>query len=311
MANHTRRRLKERNGLRTLGRLGLVLAIAFPLYLVVYRPLQLHWGATALERTRTMPGDEIQPRPIFNATRAVTINGRPEAIWPWIVQIGYRRAGWYSALDWLDNGGVASATRIVPELQRLKVGDSIPITARGDPWSFVPEITWRVVALEPNRYLLATSPNGQDSWLWALEPLGEHQTRLVWRMRNANYEWTSPFIFLQLATDLGDFVIVRNILLSIKERVEGRAIGSLAAGTPVVVLWLLAFGAFLVSLVMLVVRRDWLRPLAAVATTCSTTLLLVFRMPPLWLDALAVILVYGLVWWLYRSKSSERVGFEP
>ena len=74
-----------------------------------------------------MPGDEIAPRPIFNATRAVTIDASPAAIWPWLVQIGYGRAGWYSAMDWFDNAGVPSADRIVPALQRLEVGDTMPI----------------------------------------------------------------------------------------------------------------------------------------------------------------------------------------
>ena len=53
---------------------------------------------------------------------------RPDQIWPWIVQMGSGRGGWY-ALDWIDNKGVPSATRIVPELQGLKVGDVVPMVA--------------------------------------------------------------------------------------------------------------------------------------------------------------------------------------
>src|ERR671932_1286429 len=104
-------------GLRILARLALTVALAAPLYLAGYRPLQLHWGATDTEIAQAMPGDEIAPRPIFNATRAVTIDAPPEAVWPWLVQIGYRRAGWYSNLDSFDNAGIPSAERIVPELQ--------------------------------------------------------------------------------------------------------------------------------------------------------------------------------------------------
>ncbi|UCC43607.1 MAG: hypothetical protein JSU65_10765, partial [Candidatus Zixiibacteriota bacterium] len=72
-----------------------------------------------------MAGDELHENPNFNATRAVTINAPPEEIWPWIVQIGYGRAGFYN-FDQLDNGGVPSAWRIIPEHQNLKVGDFIP-----------------------------------------------------------------------------------------------------------------------------------------------------------------------------------------
>jgi hypothetical protein len=282
---------------RIAGRTAIALALAAGLYLGVYRPLQLRWGATPAELARAMPGDDIQPHPAFNATRAVSIHAPPEAIWPWLVQIGYQRAGWYSALDWADNGGLPSAERIVPALQGLKVGDAIPVTGRGDPLSFVPEINWRVVDLQPDRHLLATSETGQDSWLWLLQPSPDGPTRLIWRMRNGPYAWTSPFITLQLATDLGDFIFVRNILLSIKERVEGRPIGSLAASTAMVMVWLFAFVEFLGALVVFIARRDGLRPLAAIAATAATTLVLVFTMPPLWVDLLAVVaLTGGLVW---------------
>ena len=86
------------NGVRVLARLAFTVALAVPLYLAGYRPLQLHWGATDAELAQVLPGDELAPRPIFNATRAVTIDASPAAIWPWLVQIGYGRAGWYSAL---------------------------------------------------------------------------------------------------------------------------------------------------------------------------------------------------------------------
>jgi hypothetical protein len=251
-----------------------------------------------------MPGDQFAPHPIFNATRAVTIDAPPEAVWPWLVQIGYRRAGWYSNLDWFDNAGVPSAERIVPELQGLTVGDPMPI------WEGV---TQTVEGMEPGRYLLTASDRLQpDTWLWALIPTASGQTRLLWRMRNATYDWTSPFVVAQLATDLGDFVFVRNILLGIKERAEGRPIGSLAAGTPAVVSWFLVFVAFLGSLVALVVRRDWLRPLVAVAWTYILTLLLVFKMPPLWLDAVAVVGTVAGLLWLHRpgdrTASARHVG---
>ncbi len=65
---------------RVAGRLGVALVIALAGYLLIYRPLQLRWGATGEEVARVMPGDEIQRQPIFNATRAVTINARPEQI---------------------------------------------------------------------------------------------------------------------------------------------------------------------------------------------------------------------------------------
>jgi alkylated DNA nucleotide flippase Atl1 len=124
---------------RVAGRLGLAQVVFLAGYLLVYRPQQLRWGATDEEVARAMAGDKIQRHPIFNATRSVTTNARPEQIWPWLVQIGYRRAGWYG-YDWIDNDGLPSADRIIPALQHLKVGDDMPI--------------WKVVAVEPNHSLV-------------------------------------------------------------------------------------------------------------------------------------------------------------
>src|SRR6476620_3776921 len=92
----------------------------------LYRPWQLRWGATGTEVGASMPGDEVVPRRSFNATRGVTIDAQPEAVWPWIVQIGFGRAGWYSH-DLLDNLGRHSAEHVVPELQHIEVGDLIPL----------------------------------------------------------------------------------------------------------------------------------------------------------------------------------------
>ena len=66
------------------------------------RPWHLRWGATADEVHGAMPGDDVVPKAQFNATRAVTIDAPPERVWPWIVQLGYRRAGFYT-YDLIDN----------------------------------------------------------------------------------------------------------------------------------------------------------------------------------------------------------------
>jgi hypothetical protein len=111
-------------GLAALG------AVSLGVYLRFIRPWQLRWGATDEEVGRAMHGDDVVKYPTCNATRAVTIKARPEEIWPWLVQMGITRAGWYS-YDWLDNLGTPSAERIVPELQHVAVGDMIPMSPDG------------------------------------------------------------------------------------------------------------------------------------------------------------------------------------
>jgi len=106
-----------------------VLALA-ALYWFPMRRWFAHWGTTASDLTRIMPGDASAIDPSYSATMAITIDAGPEHIWPWLVQMGYRRGGLYS-YDWLDRlfGYLdrPSADSILPEFQRLAVGDEIPI----------------------------------------------------------------------------------------------------------------------------------------------------------------------------------------
>lgn len=96
--------------------------------------LSLQWlgrtyGATKEERHRRLPGDELTRDPMAVTTHAITICAAPSRIWPWLVQMGWHRGGWYTA-GWVDRllfpANAPSADHIVPELQRLVVGDLIP-----------------------------------------------------------------------------------------------------------------------------------------------------------------------------------------
>ncbi|MDQ3889131.1 MAG: hypothetical protein M3312_01080 [Actinomycetota bacterium] len=99
-------------------------------YMRVMRPWQLTWGATPDEVARAMPGDDLVERPSFCATRAITIAAPPERVFPWLVQVGVHRGGWYS-YDWLDNLGRPSARRIHPEFQRVEPGQLLPMSPDG------------------------------------------------------------------------------------------------------------------------------------------------------------------------------------
>ncbi|MEU0246877.1 hypothetical protein ABZ192_21595 [Streptomyces sp. NPDC006235] len=81
---------------------------------------------------------------------AVTIEAPPSQVWPWLVQMGCDRAGWYS-WDRLDNGGVASARRIHPEWQQISMGDHLASTPSGSTW-------FEVTALEPGRFFALRAP---------------------------------------------------------------------------------------------------------------------------------------------------------
>src|SRR3954469_18734771 len=106
---------------RAIGRSVLDTVGGIPLFLTapLYRRWHLRWGATDEEVHARMPGDEIVAAASFSAPRALPINARPEQVWPCIVQIGYRGAGFYP-YDLLDNAGYPSADRILPQYQHVQ-----------------------------------------------------------------------------------------------------------------------------------------------------------------------------------------------
>lgn len=249
-------------------------------YFGIYRPLQLQWGATNEEVRRAMPGDEIQAKPIFNATRAITIRATPEKIWPWVEQIGYRRAGWYG-YDWIDNDGIPSSDQILGELPPLKAGESMPIW-RG--------INYPIVDVEQNRYLVFASVNLHDSMALGLYPASPNETRLVWRIRLGSYRWGSRLIFGQILTDLADFIAVRQALLGVKARAEGTYRRTSLLYWELLA-WVAMFLGFLVALVALVLRREWVGPFLLAVLIGSNTVVCVLLRPRFFADVIGVVVV--------------------
>jgi hypothetical protein len=189
------------------------------LYVKVVRPATMRWGATDEEVTRPLPGDDIVAGRRYRATRAITIEARPEDIWPWLVQIGSGRAGWY-ALDRIDNQGVPSATEIIPELQGLKVGDLVPMVVGK-------QVGPRVKELEPPRRMLWAT--GEEfSWEWVLDPIDERRTRLITRMHERYPPLFSRRTLYTIVASTGDIVMHWTQLRGIKHRAE-----RLAAADPV------------------------------------------------------------------------------
>lgn len=188
------------------------------------RPRLLRWGATDDELKASMPGDEEVRRPIIAATRAVSINAPPRAVWPWIVQIGYHRAGWY-AYDLFDNDDIPSAESILPEYQKLEIGQVI-----GEEGNAVREIL-------PEQHLLLGFHHPKVVWvfkqgIWPkfgtetlclqLKPLQDGQrTRLIYRVRIGAPAVAVPILlgfFEQV-----DFLASRKMLIGIKRRAETAA----------------------------------------------------------------------------------------
>ena len=173
------------------------------------------WGTTPDELTRVMAGDGIIANPNHSAMDAVTVRAPAEAIWPWLVQMGYRRGGLYS-YDWLDRlFGILdrpSASRILPEFQQLAAGDTVPLG---------PRQALVVTAVEPNRALVLSYKHQDFEWVWqfALYSLGRDGTRLVSR----GIEHVPPgigwWLFMRVM-EPASFIMTRKMLLNLKQRAE-------------------------------------------------------------------------------------------
>jgi proline iminopeptidase len=128
----------------------MLLGLSMSLYAAFVRPRLLSWGASEQELVDPYPGAEVIAGGKRGATIATTISGTPAQLWPWLVQMGCTRAGWYS-WDRLDNGGVPSAQRIHREWQSIELGDRLPSSPSGRAW-------FEVAVLEPERFLGLRAP---------------------------------------------------------------------------------------------------------------------------------------------------------
>lgn len=187
------------------------------------RMLGRELGPAEPEATRPLPGDELIARPGFHRTLARTIEAPVEDVWPWLVQMGADRAGWYS-FDLIDHGGRPSADRIHPELQSLSVGDVLRALPQS-PGGF------SVLALEPNRALVlgdasflgrdraADAPPWRTTWSFVLEPIGAEATRLVVRGR-ADFRPSLKMAVIKAFFGAAHEVMERRQLQNLKRRAE-------------------------------------------------------------------------------------------
>ena len=175
--------------------------------------------ATAAERARPLPGDELIAAPIAALNHAITISAEPAGVWPWLAQMGAGRAGWYS-YDLIDNGSRRSADRIVPELQKLAIGMVFPA---------LPGATdgFTLASFEANRSLVIgwKAPGGSwlMTWTFVLEPSPDDgSTRLLVRARGGpGYKFQGlPWGLTRRIVPAVHFVMQRRQLLGIAARAE-------------------------------------------------------------------------------------------
>jgi hypothetical protein len=194
-------------------------ALVFLFAYVAY-PWLCRRGTSIAEASAALPGDSIVPQSRVGYTLAIAIAAKPHAIWPWIVQMGQGRGGFYTH-EWVENllrADIHNATRIVSELQTLNLGDRMRLTP--DPYLGQPGQYLEVVHVEPNHALALRQrlPNGTNgSWAFVLRPDGERSTRPFFRRRGEK-----PSFFDRLMKP-GYYFMDRGMLAGLKRRAERSA----------------------------------------------------------------------------------------
>ena len=206
--------------------------IGFAILTPFLNPRRRKWGATDTEIQRALPGDDLVPNPKGEYIHAITINAPATSVWPWLVQIGQSRGGFYSyeLLENMIGCKMCNADKIIPELQHLEVGDSIPMHPTMGS-------SYKVATIEPGRALVLgiredtqtgktfelndTMPDRylNQSWLFYLDESSEGTTRLISRSRN---DWNQSLGNTLFFGIFGSITLMMDckMLLSIKQRVE-------------------------------------------------------------------------------------------
>jgi hypothetical protein len=195
------------------------------------RPRTLHWGATPEEAEKSLPGDDLIPNAMYVTTRAITVQAPAEAVFPWLVQLGQSRGGFYT-YDMLENLfrlDIHSADRIHPEWQDLQAGvDYVTL----DPQQ---TMKMTIAVLEaPHAMVIRTGAPGETpqepgdffkgeiagSWAFIVEPIDQATSRLIVRWRASWRPTAAAGVAAPVLLEPAHFIMERGMMLGIRKRAE-------------------------------------------------------------------------------------------
>lgn len=289
-----------KNVAKILGSLIILIIVAAVVYVIFIQPWQVRWGTTNDEAERVLPGDDIVPQPDYQCTRAITIQVPAAEVWPWLLQIGQDRGGFYS-YNWIENLfglDIHNVYHIVPEWQHLEVGDKVNL-------SLYYKMT--VSIIEPSQSLVYNMPSDefmtQATWAFILYPLDSKTTRLIIRMRIdiSVLSKTSLLLF-----DPGHFIMERKMMYGIKEcaeRTQGITTGHRISET----IWFISIIIAGLGILILLFSRRWPWTLLIASLGTISLILVFFNAYPSSLCGclLAISITGALIWSFWPQKQSQ------
>jgi hypothetical protein len=282
--------------LRLLGGIAIVAVILFTAFSLISTAI-LTWGATPEEAAGVWPGDEILPEPNLMWTHGITIHAPLEKTWPWIIQIGDTRGGFYS-YTFVENLVAGknlyhNADRIVAEWQNPKQGETII------------DIMLAIKDYQPDAWMLAESTDTLNemglrwTWGWNLSAIDAQNTRMVIRMRIQGDMITNP-----LATffvNVGGFVMEQNMMQGIKLRAEGHSEPPWIEAVEIVI-WLATLLVGLTAAVLFITRKEWIAPLVVGIASVLLLIVLTFVQPAIWLRIILASGLLAALWWVFKER---------
>ncbi len=282
---------KQTRTTRLLAGLGVVLVLLVAGFYDVVSWIPT-WGATPAEVAQSLPGDKVVQDVGFSWDQAITIDAPVDQVWPWVAQIGDDRGGFYS-YTFIENliAGkrlYVNADQILPQFQDPQPGD-------GMIFDYM-----QVAEAEKDAYLLAQGDSDlmkmNLTWIWALSPLENGQTRLFTRIRagDVNINGSGMPAGASPLISLTGFVMERKMMEGIKLRAEG---GHEAAWVQPaeIVLWLAALGCGIAAAVAYLRRRSWLLPFVTVVLSIVWLFGLTYLQPALWIRLAGDAVLLGLL----------------
>jgi hypothetical protein len=198
------------------------LALVIALYRLVAEPWMATWGATEKEQAMPLPGDELVPEPQSTVTHAITIDAPSSAVWPWLLQLGQERGGFYSyqRLENLIGCEIHNLYEIDPDLQITEIGERVSLGATDNYPHYI------VNAIEPGRslVLLGEDSDLRTTWQYVLEPAGADRTRLLIRSRFERSPGFGPWLVYGVLMPPAHFIMERKMMRTIKRLAESTGV---------------------------------------------------------------------------------------